>query len=116
MSHQIKIFHNPMCSKSRQALQLLRENGIDPVVIEYLNGPPTTSEISVLIDQLGIEAHDLLRSKEDEYKEANLSRDSSRDEIIEAIAANPILLERPVVVNGDKAAIGRPPENVLEIL
>lgn len=116
MNCQIRIFHNPMCSKSRQTLQLLKDRGIEPEVIEYLEQPPTTSEISALIDKLGIRAHDLLRSKEKEYTEASLSSESSRDEIIEAIAANPILLERPVVVNGDKAAIGRPPENVLKIL
>ncbi|MDP6503609.1 MAG: arsenate reductase (glutaredoxin) [Planctomycetota bacterium] len=116
MSNQISIFHKPKCSKSRQTLQLLKDNNIDPGVIEYLKEPPGANEIASLIDKLGIEPHELLRTKEKEYKGAGLSKDSSADEIIAAIAANPILLERPVVVNGDKAAIGRPPENVLGIL
>ena len=110
------IYHNPRCSKSRQTLKLLEENGVDPEVVEYLKTPPTKKRIGEIIDALGIDAHDLLRKKETAYEEAGLSKDSSKKDIINAIAAHPILMERPVVYNSGKAVLGRPPENALELL
>jgi arsenate reductase (glutaredoxin) len=116
MAKGVTIYHNPRCSKSRQTLQLLRGQGVEPEIIEYLDDPPSQKRLSELIDLLGIEAHDLLRTKEKEYKGAGLAKDSSKAAIVKAIATHPILMERPVVVVGKKAALGRPPENVLRIL
>lgn len=113
---EITIYHNPRCSKSRQTLALLREHGVEPKIVEYLKDPPTQTRIRTLIKQLGIEPHALVRAKEAAYKESGLSRESSANDIVQAIAENPVLLERPVVVRGDQAAIGRPPENVLPLL
>ena len=112
----ITIYHNPRCSKSRRTLELLREKGHDPIVIEYLDHPPSADRVMELIDMLGIDAHDLVRSQEAAYREAGLSPSASPAAIARAIAAHPILLERPVVVCGTRAALGRPPENVLRIL
>ncbi len=112
----VRIYHNPRCAKSRETLALLRARGVEPEVVEYLSTPLTASQIKTLISQLGIEPHGLLRSKEDAYKTLKLSKASSLDEIANAIAKQPILLERPLVVVGGKAALGRPPENVLKLL
>jgi arsenate reductase len=112
----VRIYHNPRCSKSREALALLRERAIEPEVVLYLEATPSAKELEVLIRKLAIEPHSLLRSKEAAYSEAGLSRESTLDEIVSAIVAHPILLERPVVVVGDRAVIGRPPERVLELL
>lgn len=113
----IKIYHNPRCSKSRQTLALLQEQGIEPVVLEYLNTPPTKDELINLLKKLKISAQELVRTGESIYKDLNLDNSEvSDDQIIELLIANPILIQRPIVINGDKAAIGRPPENVLEIL
>ena len=113
----ITILHNPRCSKSRQTLALLEEQGITPVVREYLNDPLTSDELKTLISQLGLTAAALVRNKEDEFKEAGLDLKSSSDaEFIAAMVKYPRLMERPVVINGDKARIGRPPEQVLEII
>ena len=109
------IYHNPRCSKSRQTLALLEEKGLTPNIIEYLERTPSQEELGKLVDQLGVEAHDVLRSKEDAYGEAGLSATSSQEEIFSAIVQYPILLERPIVVFHDKAVIGRPPENVLAL-
>ena len=113
---QVRIYHNPRCTKSRQTLALIRERGIEPEVIEYLKSPPSAAEIKTLIDQLGVEPHALLRKGEAPYSELGLSPKSSKAEVARAIAEHPILLERPVVVAGNKAVIGRPPERALEIL
>ncbi|MEM7244801.1 MAG: arsenate reductase (glutaredoxin) [Acidobacteriota bacterium] len=110
------LFHNPRCSKSRQALALLEERGAEVEVIRYLDDPPDADTVSGLVDKLGIPAHDLLRTKEAPYAELGLSSESDRDTIVAAIARHPILLERPVLVVGDRAVIGRPPERVLELL
>ena len=110
------IYHNPRCSKSRQALALLRDRGIEPEIIEYLKSPPTADEIKELVAVLGIEPHDLLRAKEAPYAELGLSTASSLDEIASAIASEPLLLERPIVVRGKRAIIARPPERVDDIL
>lgn len=114
---QITIFHNPRCSKSRQTLQLLNENGVEPEIVEYLKVGVCQDTVESLLSKLGVEPRAMMRTKEAEYKEQNLGDDNvSRDALINAIVATPKLLERPIVVNGDKAAIGRPPENVLDII
>ena len=113
MQNRVAIYHNPKCSKSRQALLLLRSNGVEPEVIEYLKQPLDADRVSELIGMLGIPPHDLVRTKETPYKKLKLSPSSTIEEIAKAIAENPILLERPVVVWGKMAVIGRPPERVL---
>lgn len=113
----VTIYHNPRCSKSRQTLALLEEKGVEPTVIEYLKQPPTDAEIDSILKKLGAEPRDVMRKKEAPYKENNLGDEAlSRTQLIAAIVADPILLERPIVVSGAKAAIGRPPESVLEII
>ena len=113
----VTIYHNPRCSKSRQTLSLLKDKGIEPEVVEYLKSPPTKETIAQLLDQLGMEPRDAMRRKEAVYKELNLADPGlSRDALIQAMAENPILIERPIVTAKGKAAMGRPPEAVLEIL
>lgn len=113
----ITIWHNPRCSKSRQTLQLLRDRGIEPTIVEYLKTPPSEAELSSALNALGIEPRDLMRRKEAPYKELSLDDDGlTRDELVAAMAENPVLIERPVVFRGNRAAVGRPPENVLELL
>lgn len=113
----ISIYHNPRCSKSRQTLQLLLEKGIEPEIREYLKDVPDADEIRQLLEALGISARELLRVKEAEYKEAGLDNaDLDDDAVIAAMVQYPKLIERPIVINGDRARIGRPPEAVLEIL
>lgn len=112
----VQIYHNPRCSKSRQTLQLLEEKGIKPEVIEYLKTPLGSAEIKQLIDKLGVTAGELVRNKETDYKELGLSKASDDSALVAAMASHPKLIERPIVVNGDKARLGRPPEQVLEIL
>ena len=113
---KVRIYHNPRCTKSRQTLELLRKRGIEPEVIEYLKTPPSAAEVKGLLEKLGVEPHALLRKGEAPYKELGLSAKSTKTEVAQAIAGHPILLERPVVVAGNKAVIGRPPERALEIL
>ena len=111
------LYHNPRCSKSRQALALLRERGIEPHVVEYLQAPPSAGELAAILVRLGIEPRALLRTNEEAYRQAGLDDPSlTREQLIAAMVANPIVIERPIVVNGERAAIGRPPERVLEIL
>ena len=113
----IKIDHNPRCTKSRQALALLTDRGIKPEVVEYLKTPPTKTELSQILSMLGIEARTLMREREAEYKDQGLENPDLTDaDLINAMIAHPILIERPIVVTKTKAAIGRPPENVLDIL
>ena len=110
------IYHNPRCSKSRQTLALLEEHGVEPEIVQYLNTPPDADTLRGLIKKLGLKrAHDLLRTKEAEYREAGLDADADDDTVIAAIVAHPKLMERPVVVKGARAVLGRPPENVLEL-
>ena len=117
MSDNIKIYHNPRCSKSRQTLELLNENSAQPEIIEYLKTPPTSDELNSILNMLGLEPRQLMRTKEAEYKENNLDDDSlSREQLIEAMVKFPKLIERPIVIKDGKAAVGRPPEKILEIL
>ena len=113
----ITIWHNPRCSKSRQTLALLEEKGINPNVVLYLESPPTKAEIDEVLKLLGVEPRDFMRKGEEAYSAKNLGDlGLDRDQLIAAMAKDPILIERPVVIKGKKAAIGRPPESVLEIL
>lgn len=113
----ITIYHNPRCSKSRQTLTLLEEKGISPEVVLYLEQVPDKAELKQLLAKLGIQARDLLRTSEDAYKELGLA-DTSLDEdaLLDAMQKAPKLIQRPIVVRGDKAVLGRPPENALELL
>lgn len=111
------IYHNPRCSKSRQTLALIEEKGVTPEIVLYLDKPLSEAEITELLQKLGMSARDIIRKGEDAYKENNLSDNSlSEEALIKAIATYPKLLERPIVVKGDKAIMGRPPENVLALL
>lgn len=113
----IKIYHNPRCSKSRETLALLEENSVTPEVIEYLKDVPSVDDIKQLLSMLNFDsARQLMRTKETLYKELELSNESDETKLIEAMVANPKLIERPIVVNDNKAAIGRPPESVLAII
>ena len=113
----ITIYHNPKCSKSRQTLKLLQEQGINPVTIEYLKNPPTVEKLKEILALLGVSPRDLMRKKEDEYKELDLSNSRLSDEdLIGFMVKNPNLIERPIVLANGKAALGRPPEQVLNIL
>lgn len=114
---QLKIFHNPRCSKSRQTLELLQEKGFAPEIVKYLDTPPSAEELRRMIDLLGIGARDLLRTGETEYEELGLSDQSlSDDQLIDAMVRHPRLMQRPIVVTATAARLGRPPESVLEIL
>ena len=113
----LKIYHNPRCSKSRQTLALLEEKGVKVEIIEYLKSAPSVAELGQVLSALDITPRELLRTKEAEYKLAGLDDEALSDyEIIAKMVAHPKLIERPIVINGKKAAIGRPPESVLEIL
>jgi arsenate reductase len=113
----VKIYHNPRCGKSRQTLQLLKDQGIEPEVIEYLKTPPSVQELDDILQKLDMEPRELMRKKEAEYKANDLDDTSlDRQALIQAMVNNPILIERPIVIAGGKAAIGRPPEDVLAIL
>ena len=110
------IYHNPRCSKSRTTLALLAENGVSPDIVLYLESAPDAAQISGLLDKLGMRAGELVRRGEEDYKACGLNRDSSDEDILKAMAGHPRLIERPIVVKGDKAVLGRPPENVLALL
>jgi arsenate reductase len=118
MSDQkLVIYHNPQCSKSRETLQILKDHDSDPHIVEYLQQPPDADELKRIIDLLGVSARDLLRTTEAAYVDAGLDRDSlSENEIIEALCKFPSVLQRPIVVSGNKAVIGRPPSKVLVLL
>ena len=113
----VTIYHNPRCSKCRQALTLLQERGVTPTVIEYLKDTPDAQELRTILAKLGLSPRDLLRKNEAAYQETGLDDPALSDEdLIAAMAANPILIERPIVIKGKQAVIGRPPEKILEIL
>ena len=113
---EVIIWHNPRCSKSRQTLELLKENGHEPEIIEYLKNAPDRTHILQALVKLGLSAHDLMRSGEAVYKELGLSKETPDKELVQAMHEHPILIERPIVFANNKAAIGRPPEQVLDIL
>lgn len=113
----VTIYHNPRCTKSRETLALLEKKGAKPEIVEYLNTPPSAAELKSILSKLKLSARDVLRTKEPEYKSLGLNHPKlTEDQVIKLIVSNPKLLERPIVVKGSKAAIGRPPENVLKIL
>ncbi|MBC8950875.1 MULTISPECIES: arsenate reductase (glutaredoxin) [Xenorhabdus] len=117
-TRKVIFYHNPRCSKSRETLKLIEEFGITPEIIHYLDTPPTAEQLAVLLQQLGFkDARQLMRTKEELYKALNLDDTTlSQDALLQAMAENPKLIERPIVVVGDKARLGRPPEQVKEIL
>ena len=112
----VKIYHNPRCSKSRNALSLLEEQGVDAEVVKYLETPLSKDEIVEVLKMLGISARELMRTKEEIYKELGLKDVSDEDALIDAMVANPKLIERPIVIKDGKAAIGRPIENIISLL
>lgn len=117
MSEKVRIFFNPKCTKCRLTMDILNDKGLDTTVVEYLNTPPSSAELTEVLNLLGIEPRDLMRKHEKPYKENNLDNaDLSREQLIQAMVEHPILIERPIVINGKKATIGRPPEKVLDIL
>ena len=113
----ITIWHNPRCSKSRQTLQLIRDRGIEPTIVEYLKTPPSQAELADALRALGFAPRDLMRKKEAPYSELALGNEGLSDaELVAAMVDNPVLIERPIVFRGERAVIGRPPDNVLELL
>jgi len=118
MSEAVKIYHNPRCSKSRETLSLLQANGVEPEVVLYLETPADAATLRQLLQMLGMtSARELMRQKEDLYKELNLADGKlTEDDLIQAMVENPKLMERPIVVANGQARIGRPPEQVLDII
>jgi arsenate reductase len=117
MTDSVTVYHNPRCSKSRQTLELLEGEGVNPSIVNYLETPPDAATLTHLLNMLGLEPRELMRKGEAEYTDLNLANpELSREQLIQAMVANPRLIERPIVVANGKAMIGRPPEKVLEIL
>ena len=116
MKPSVEIYHNPRCTKSRATLALLQERGLVPTVIEYLQTPPTATQLRAVIRKLGIEPAELVRKGEEVFKTTYAGKSLSAAQWIDAMVQHPILIERPIVIVGEHAAIGRPPENVLAIL
>lgn len=112
----MKIYHNPRCSKSRQTLQLLNDAGVEPEIIEYLKTPPSEAELDQILQLLGLQPIEVMRKGEDIFKELGIDDSLGREEAIKLMVENPKLIERPIVVDGDRAVIGRPPESVNELL
>jgi arsenate reductase len=113
----LQLYHNPRCSKSRSALQLLEERGLTPSIVRYLETPPDAEQLQELLRKLGLGPRQLLRSGEDEYQQLNLANPALTDtQLIEAMVKHPKLIERPILIVGDKAVVGRPPEKILELL
>lgn len=110
----VTIYHNPRCSKSRQTLELLRDKGVQPLVVEYLKTPPSPAELTAILGKLGLRPRDICRAKE--AAEAGIPADLDSEALIAALSANPSAIERPIVVKGDRARVGRPPESVLDLL
>ena len=116
MADDLTIWHNPRCSKSRSTLEILEGKGVEPSVVKYLDEAPTRSEIEGVLAKLGTDdPMAIVRTGEDRWKELGIDK-GDRDAVLDALAANPILIERPIVMKGDRAVIGRPPENVLGLL
>lgn len=117
MPSTVTIYHNPRCSKSRQALELLEQKGIVPTIVKYLETPPDKTTLTEVLNQLGIAPRDLMRKGEDEYSALNLDNpDLTNEQLIQAMVDHPKLIERPIIIANGKAIIGRPPEKVLDIL
>lgn len=117
MADKITIYHNPRCSKSRETLALLQDHNVEPTVVQYLQTPPDAATLKQLLKALKLSARELLRTKEDEYKTLKLADASlTEEELIAAMSRHPKLIERPIVVKGKRAVLGRPPENVLQLL
>jgi arsenate reductase len=117
MTDTVTIYHNPRCSKSRQTLDLLEAEGVNPDIVKYLETPPDAVTLTQLLDMLGLEPRDLMRKGETEYTELNLANpDLTREQLIQTMVEHPRLIERPIVVANGKAVIGRPPAKVLDIL
>ena len=113
----VRIYHNPRCSKSRQTLALLESGGVEPEIVEYLKQAPEFDELDNILKMLGIEPRELMRRHEKPYQDNNLDDAAlSREDLINAMIANPVLIERPIVIEGGRAIIGRPPEKVLELI
>lgn len=112
----IKIFHNPRCRKSRETLALIEDKGVDPEIVFYLENVPSQKQLKEIIKMLGIKAHDLVRKTEAIYKENYKGKEYSESEWIKLMVKHPKLIERPIVIKGKKAVLGRPPENVLDLL
>ncbi len=113
----VTIWHNPRCSKSRQTLELITDRGVEPKIVEYLKTPPSAAEVTDVLAKLGLEPRDLMRKKETAYKELGLDDPSlTRTQLIQAMVEHPVLIDRPVVIRGKRAVLGRPPENALELL
>lgn len=112
----MNFYHNARCTKSREALQLLQDKNINPEIIEYMKEPLTPADLEDILDKLDIDAIDLVRKKEAIWKEEFADKELTEDEVILAMIEYPQLMERPILVNGDKAKVGRPPEDVLEIV
>lgn len=112
----MKILHNPRCRKSREGLKILEDSGQDFTIVEYLKNPLTKEELSELLSKLGMSAMDLVRKNEKEWKENFKGREISEEEVVAAMVAHPKLIERPIVISGDRAVVGRPPENISKLL
>lgn len=114
---RVTLYHNPRCSKSRQALELLRGKNVEPEIVEYLDSPPSISELDAILNMLAMEPRQLMRRNEAIYKDLALDDESlDRHSLLQAMVEHPILIERPIAVAGGRAALGRPPENVLDIV
>ena len=114
---RVTLYHNPRCSKSRQALELLRSRDIEPEIVEYLDNPPSLAELDAILKMLDMEPRELMRRKESVYRDMALDDDTlDRHSLLQAMVEHPILIERPIVVARGRAALGRPPENVLDVV
>jgi len=117
VSKNVRIFHNPKCSKCRLTMDILNDKNIETTVVEYLNTPPDSAELNNVLELLDMQPRELMRKHEAPYTDNNLDNtDLSREQLIQAMIDNPILIERPIIISGNKATIGRPPEKVLDIL
>jgi arsenate reductase len=112
----ITIYHNPRCSKSRKTLELLREHGIEPTIVEYLKDPPDKTALKNITDMLGLNPEQIVRKGEDTFKQHFAGKSLTGDQWLEALANYPILIERPIVIKGSRAVLGRPPEKVLDLI
>jgi arsenate reductase len=113
---EITIWHNPKCSKSREAMEILQENKCEAEVVKYLEEKPDVKKIKAILKMLGIKPRELMRTKEDIYKELNLNNENSDEALIDAMAKHPKLIERPIIIKGERAIIGRPSERIAEFL